>query len=69
MTTDNKYPYTEGEDYYTIKDNNIVWSTWDYNSEHTHTDSKLYFDNVNDASLYAIDNNIVIDKVYDYEKH
>ena len=63
------YPYTEGNDYYTIEDSNIVWSTWDCNSEESHTDNSIYFDSINEAKIYATNNRIVIDNIYDYEKH
>ena len=28
-----KYPFNEGDDYYTIEDGQVVWSCWDYISE------------------------------------
>lgn len=38
-----KYPFTEGEHYFTIEDNIIVESVWDDQSEEMFSQSKLYF--------------------------
>ena len=38
-----KYPFTEGEHYFTIEDNTIVESIWDEQSEELYTDKKMYF--------------------------
>lgn len=37
------YPFSEGDDYYTIEDGQVVWSCWDDVSEELHTPDKKYF--------------------------
>ena len=34
-----KYPFNEGDDYYTIEGNDIVWSCWDEVSEEIHDEN------------------------------
>jgi hypothetical protein len=36
---DNKYPFKEGDDYYTIENGEVVWSCWDFVSEDIHDDN------------------------------
>ena len=45
LTNYKPYPFKEGEDYYTIEDNLIVWSCWDNESELMHDiePNKKYF--------------------------
>ena len=47
-----KYPFTEGEHYFTIKDNTIVESIWDEQSEELYTDKKMYFRTQLEAFYY-----------------
>ena len=50
----NKYPFNEGDDYYTIEDGEIIWSCWDDVSEQMHNDNtnKQYFKLYIDALHY-----------------
>ncbi len=61
------FPFNEGDDYYTIEDNDIVWSCWDCQSEELHADVRTYFTTVAEAKRYAKENNITINRVFDYE--
>lgn len=45
----NKYPFEEGETYWTIEDNTIIKSTWDCESENIHNANKEYFETENEA--------------------
>ena len=63
-----KYPYSEGDDYYTINNSDIIWSCWDDVSEELHTKDKIYFDSIQDAKQYMVQNKISVGKIYDYEK-
>ena len=47
-----KYPFTEGEHYFTIEDNTIVESIWDEQSEELYTDKKMYFRTQLEAFYY-----------------
>lgn len=62
-----KYPFKEGDDYYTIDGNDIVWSCWDDQSEDLHTNEKVYFKSVKDAKEFALNSNIQVKNIYDYE--
>ena len=53
-----KYPFTEGERYFTIEDHTIVESVWDYISEQLHTKSQVYFKTLEEAKKYANDTTI-----------
>lgn len=44
-----KYPFNEGDIYYTIEDNAIVESVWDSVSEELHTPNKQYFASLEEA--------------------
>jgi len=61
------YPFNEGDDYYTIEDNDIVWSCWDEQSEELHAYDSKYFTTVAEAKRYAKENNITINRIFDYE--
>ena len=37
------FPFSEGDDYYTIEDNEVVRSCWDDISEELHSINKVYF--------------------------
>ena len=37
------YPFSEGDDYFTIENGEVVWSCWDEQSEELHTPDKKYF--------------------------
>ena len=43
--TENNYPFLEGDNYWTIEDDKIIWSCWDYISEELFdlNPNKLYF--------------------------
>ena len=56
------FPFNEGDDYYTIEDNDIIWSCWDDQSEELHTDDNVYFTTVAEAKSHAKENNITINK-------
>ena len=47
-----KYPFNEGERYFTIEDNTIVESVWDEQSEELYTDKKIYFRTQLEAFYY-----------------
>ena len=47
-----KYPFNEGEHYFTIEDNTIVESVWDEQSEELYTDKKIYFRTQLEAFYY-----------------
>ncbi len=49
-----KYPFNEGDDYWTIMDGEVVWSCWDDVSEDWHDENpyKLYFKSEKDAVNY-----------------
>jgi len=49
---DNIYPFKEGDDYWTIEDNKIVWSCWDDQSEELFNINKMYFKSANDAQNF-----------------
>jgi hypothetical protein len=38
-----KYPFSEGDDYYTIEDGEVISSCWDDISEQWHTSDRKYF--------------------------
>lgn len=45
------YPFNEGEDYYTIEDNQVIWSCWDDQSEELYDENptREYFQTVREA--------------------
>lgn len=47
-----QYPFKEGEDYYTIENNEIVKSTWDNESENLFCLLKNYYSNINEVKKY-----------------
>lgn len=54
MSTENKakFPFSEGDDYYTIDGADVVWSCWDDISEELHYEGKLYFATKEQAEAY-----------------
>ena len=38
-----KYPFNEGDDYWTIDNGEVTWSCWDFVSEELHDSNKIYF--------------------------
>ena len=48
---ENKYPFKEGDDYYTIENGEVVWSCWDFVSEDIHDDNPniKYYKSMKDA--------------------
>ena len=50
MKTKNvKYPFKEGDDYWTIENNEVVWSCWDYVSEELFSLDKKYYSTEKEA--------------------
>lgn len=49
-----KYPFSEGDDYWTIEDGVVTWSCWDYVSEELFdmNPSKKYFTSEESANDY-----------------
>ncbi len=62
-----QFPFNEGDDYYTLEQNDIIWSCWDDQSEEFHTDESLYFTSVAEAKAYAHSKGIIINRISDYE--
>lgn len=56
--TSKKYPFEEGDNYFTIEDNKIVWSCWDEESENMHdaNPNKEYFKTTCEATEKLISN-------------
>ena len=54
----NRYPFDEGDDYWVIEYDQVVWSCWDHISEELHDDdpSRKYFNTEEQAKRYI--NNI-----------
>ena len=46
-----KYPYKEGDDYYTIEQNLVIRSCWDDISEEMHTYDSIYYSTKEEALL------------------
>ena len=50
MKTKNiKYPFKEGDDYWTIEKNQVVWSCWDNISEELFSLDKKYYSTEEEA--------------------
>jgi len=47
-----KYPFEEGEQYFTIETNDVVESVWDAQSEELYNKDKMYFKTMNEAIFY-----------------
>ena len=49
-----KYPFEEGDDYYTIENGNVIYSVWDDVSEEIHDENpnKIYFSSEEEAKEY-----------------
>lgn len=47
-----KYPFSEGDDYYTIEDGDIVHSCWDDISEELYTPDRKYFATKEEAQKF-----------------
>lgn len=45
-----KYPFKEGDDYWTIEDGEVVWSCWDDISEEIYDRDKTYYKNSVEAT-------------------
>lgn len=65
---DNRFPFEEGDDYYTVENNNIIWSCWDDQSEifHDEDPNKAYYNSVGEAVEYLKTTNYTEANVYDY---
>ena len=50
-----KYPFSEGDDYYTIDNGEVIWSCWDDVSEELHTPDKKYFATEQEAQKFLDD--------------
>jgi len=48
------YPFSEGDDYWTVEGDKIIWSCWDEQSEELHDDDKLYFATEEEAEQWII---------------
>ena len=46
------YPFNEGDDYWTIEDDQIIWSCWDDQSEELFDSNKIYFTSYKSAENY-----------------
>ena len=48
-----KYPFNEGDDYYTIEDGQVVWSCWDQISEELFDENpnQKYYSTKSEAQL------------------
>jgi len=64
MTLENKmkkkkYPFNEGDNYFTIENNIVIWSAWDDVSEDIHDENpnKQYFKTAKEAKKYILQNN------------
>ena len=55
-----KYPFEEGDDYWTIQDGQVVWSCWDDISEELYSKNKLYFTSQERAEEFL--NNLKLEK-------
>ena len=55
-----KYPFEEGDDYWTIQDGQVVWSCWDDISEELYNKNKLYFTSQERAEEFL--NNLKLEK-------
>lgn len=53
INTMSKYPFNEGDDYYTIEDGQVVWSCWDNISEELFDENpnKKYYSTKSEAQL------------------
>ena len=49
------YPFSEGNDYYTIDNGEVVWSCWDDVSEELHTPNQKYFTTEEEAQMFLDD--------------
>ena len=47
------YPFEEGDLYYTLENNIVVESVWDYQSEEMHDELKMYYDTLHEAILHC----------------
>jgi len=47
-----KYPFQEGDHYFTIDGNTVIESVWDEQSEELYSDDKMYFETINEAIFY-----------------
>lgn len=45
LNKDYKYPFEEGDDYWTIEDGEVIWSCWDEQSEilHDENPTRIYY--------------------------
>ena len=46
------FPFSEGDDYWTIEGNDVVWSCWDAESEKLYSKNTMYFTRKKDADDY-----------------
>jgi hypothetical protein len=62
----NNYPFSEGNDYYTIENGEVVWSCCDNVSEELHTSDKKYFATEQEAQKYLDDCRDIAIRIVDY---
>ena len=53
-----RYPFSEGDDYWTIEDDEVVWSCWDEQSEELFDPNKMYFTSKKKADEYLQEYNL-----------
>jgi len=63
-----KYPFKEGEDYYTIEKNEVIHSFWDFVSEEMHTENSKYYKTVIEANVNIMYDYVMENLEYDYKK-
>jgi len=64
-----KYPFKEGDDYYTIdRDNDVIWSCWDDVSEEFHDEdpNRIYYKSVDEAFKFLKDSGVKETTIFDY---
>ena len=61
-----KYPFSEGDDYYTIEDGEVIFSCWDDISEQFHTSDRKYFASQQEAQKHIDDCKDIARRIVDY---
>jgi len=65
---DNRFPFEDGDDYYVVENNDIIWSCWDDMSEEIHDayPNKVYYKSVGEAVVYLKTTDYTMANVFDY---
>jgi len=63
LYNDHSYPFKEGDDYWTIEDNLVIWSNWDDVSEELYSPNTKYYKTMEDALLDHYKSNHTQDQV------